>query len=61
MINNLIYLVEIEETEYFYEVTECGRYVITTPFLSEARVFDDKDETQKIVDYWGGKVIEYRI
>lgn len=64
--SNMIYFVEIEEDEYLYEeneyfygVTECGRYVITTPYLSEARVFDDKSEAKKIADYWCGKVIEY--
>jgi len=57
--SNMIYFVEIEEDEYYCEVTECGRYVITTPYLSQARVFDDKSEAKKIADYWCGKVIEY--
>lgn len=36
----MIYLIKIED-RYFCEVSECGRYALTTNSTNDARIFDD--------------------
>lgn len=55
---SMIYLIELEEG-YFTDVTDCGRYAETTPYLSEAMVTSSREKANEIIETWGGKLISF--
>ena len=60
----MVYLVKFyngmkEKWEYCSDISECGRYVIGTDYLSEAYMFNHEDEAQKTAEKFAGKLISF--
>lgn len=57
----MIFVVELEDEKYFTGITECGRYALSSPYISDAVLFEDEKSASAIVETWGGKVNSYNI